>query len=190
MAATAKKISKRGATRARKREQQNAFPPKATGAVQADTPIEEAERRAAAGQDAPTGTDVQRAGKDAVKAQGTADTALLMGPNSDTSDSEKNAPTQDEFRAARASQNDPARVAGVTGRSIHDIQAEQNNQVSELTSTNPPKHIVRQRKEAAQRIADHPEEGAQLRRGRLPKEGAAMTLHQMGQSKVYGTRSA
>jgi hypothetical protein len=180
----------RSRARAAKSETENSINMKPAGAVQADTPVEEANRRTEAGQPAPNAKDVERA-KNAVEAQGTADTTMLMGPNSDSPQEQPSAaPTEQEFRAARAGTIDPAAVAGVTGRSIHDVQAEQNAQVAMLTSSNPPKHIVEQRQEAAQRIADHPSVNLQGRRGRLPVEGRALSLHEMGQAKAYGTRSA
>lgn len=123
MARTSRDPAKPARSRARARKPADAVQ-KPAGAVQADTPVEEANRRTEAGQPAPNPVDVSRA-KNAVEAQGTADTAMLMGPSSDSKQE------QGRFDHLRA----------------------------------------------------------QTRRGRLPAEGAAMTLHQAGQAKVYGTRA-
>lgn len=78
-----------------------------------------------------------------VKAQDEATAAAIAGPNSDTTDKNKQRPAAPLTRKP---------VAQETSRFAHLDQ--------------------------------------QLRRGRLPAEGAAMTLHQIGQAKNYGTRVA
>lgn len=182
-----KRISKRSTDRARKREQEAALNPKATGQATEATPGDEAAKRLSARKPAPTIMDVQGA-PNISDAQLLADTAMIMGPNSDRPQEQpQEAPSEQAFRDARAGVLDPASVNGVTGRSIHDVQAEQNAQVAMLTSENPPKHIAEQKLEAAQRIKN----GARRlsRQGLLPQAGRALSLHEMGQAKGYGTRA-
>lgn len=143
----------------------------------------EAQKRIEADQPAPTAEVVQAAAPG--DAQTLADTAMIMGPNSDTTEAKDDkAPSREEFREDRKHQLDPASVHGVTGRSIHDVQAEQNAQVAELTTDNPPAEIRKQRREAAGRIKEHASNHEMRNSSRPIDMNRSLSLHEMGVAKT------
>lgn len=175
-----------------------------TGPVKENTPQAEAARRKAEGVSAPTAEEVGEV-ENPAEAQTLADTAALMGPNSDNPgvNAAAAAPPPGDTRPAgrradRRVQRDKPRtqeefdkehnfVSGNReGMTEQDRQNAQNAEVARLTTGDPTQETIDQRNAAMENLPT----GEPRRRGGPPPRDRALSLEEMGKAKLYGSAPA